>query len=204
MEPTTHPATAHALGCGMNNGRPVIACICGLPNKSLGVPATLGAGEAANSPAFRAIKIPPMPDIHRLKMAVAESGLGRNEMDALESYAQSCARIAQEQADRADAAEASIKNLKGAMMADDDRLTAAANRVNLYSGCDTPDAMADEILALRARLAAVPALPPEDAPSGWAAWLEDQAAMCDPYIQGPKMRRLAAWLAALAAWEGEK
>jgi hypothetical protein len=32
---TLHPATAHALGCGMNNGRPVIACICGLPNKGL-------------------------------------------------------------------------------------------------------------------------------------------------------------------------
>lgn len=31
-----YPATAHALGCGMNNGRPVVACVCGLPNKALG------------------------------------------------------------------------------------------------------------------------------------------------------------------------
>jgi len=34
--PQVYPATAHALGCGMNNGRPVIACVCGLPNQSLG------------------------------------------------------------------------------------------------------------------------------------------------------------------------
>lgn len=28
------PSYSHALGCQMNNGRPVIACVCGLPNKS--------------------------------------------------------------------------------------------------------------------------------------------------------------------------
>lgn len=48
---TLHPATAHALGCGMNNGRLVIACVCGLPNKSLGVddPETREARETAIS-----------------------------------------------------------------------------------------------------------------------------------------------------------
>ena len=48
-----HPATAHALGCGMNNGRPVIACVCGLPNKSLGEmrnPEAREAGGTAISP----------------------------------------------------------------------------------------------------------------------------------------------------------
>ena len=29
----SYPPTAHALECQMNNGRPVIACICGLPNR---------------------------------------------------------------------------------------------------------------------------------------------------------------------------
>ncbi len=47
-----HPATAHSLGCGMNNGRPVIACVCGLPNKHLGIdgPDAREAGETAISP----------------------------------------------------------------------------------------------------------------------------------------------------------
>lgn len=44
------PATAHALGCGMNNGRPVIACICGLPNKGLSEPGAMTD------------QIPPMPE----------------------------------------------------------------------------------------------------------------------------------------------
>ena len=35
---TLHPATVHALGCGMNNGWPVIACVCGLPNKQIQCP----------------------------------------------------------------------------------------------------------------------------------------------------------------------
>lgn len=36
--PVLWNATAHALGCGMNNGRPVLACVCGLPNKQINTP----------------------------------------------------------------------------------------------------------------------------------------------------------------------
>lgn len=39
------------------------------------------------------------------------------------------------------------------MSADDDRLLAAGMRVGSYFGCDTPDHMADEIVALRAEVA---------------------------------------------------
>lgn len=40
--------------------------------------------------------------------------------------------------------------VSGAMSADDERLAAAGARVGLQYGCDTPDAMADEIERLRA------------------------------------------------------
>lgn len=39
--PVMWNATAHALGCQMNNGRPVLACVCGLPNKDLVFPASM-------------------------------------------------------------------------------------------------------------------------------------------------------------------
>lgn len=50
--------------------------------------------------------------------------------------------------------ESSVRNLKGAMQADDERLEAAAQRVDMPGCCsDTPDDMAEIILELRARLA---------------------------------------------------
>lgn len=43
--------------------------------------------------------------------------------------------------------------LRGAMRASDERLRVAGERVGLYFDCDNPDHMADEIEALKARIA---------------------------------------------------
>jgi hypothetical protein len=44
-----------------------------------------------------------------------------------------------------------IGQLQDAMRADDERLRAASVKAGVVYGCDTPDAMADEVLRLRAR-----------------------------------------------------
>lgn len=54
-----------------------------------------------------------------------------------------------------DEAETEIERLRGAMGADDQRLRAAAERVGLAFGCDSADAMADEIETLRVELQTV-------------------------------------------------
>jgi hypothetical protein len=51
--------------------------------------------------------------------------------------------------------QTALVETQGAMRADDERLQLAGERVGLALGCDTPDWMADEILALRERLAKV-------------------------------------------------
>ena len=48
-----------------------------------------------------------------------------------------------------------IERLTGAMKADDERLRVHGERVGLFMDCDTAEHMADEILALRAELAAL-------------------------------------------------
>lgn len=45
-----------------------------------------------------------------------------------------------------------IERLRGAMRADDDRLMTAGVRVGIVFGCDTAEAMADEIERLRAQV----------------------------------------------------
>lgn len=39
--------------------------------------------------------------------------------------------------------------------------------------------------------------PEGDTLMGWAGWLEDRAEAFDPYMQGPLMRRVAAWFESL-------
>jgi hypothetical protein len=51
---------------------------------------------------------------------------------------------------------AELATVRGAMKADDERLLDAAQKAGiLYTDCDTPDGLADEILGLRAELAAM-------------------------------------------------
>ena len=52
-----------------------------------------------------------------------------------------------------DALAARIAELEGIIKSDDERLTEAGLKVNLYFGCDTAEIMAEEILSSRARIA---------------------------------------------------
>ena len=47
---------------------------------------------------------------------------------------------------------ARIAELEGIIKSDDERLTEAGLKVNLYFGCDTAEIMAEEILSSRARI----------------------------------------------------
>ena len=56
--------------------------------------------------------------------------------------------------ERAQKAEAEVKLLRGAMLAQEDRDAAACGRLGIFpTGCDTSDMLADEVLALRAIIA---------------------------------------------------
>ena len=52
-----------------------------------------------------------------------------------------------------DALNKRIAELEGIIKSDDERLTEAGLKVNLYFGCDTAEIMAEEILSSRARIA---------------------------------------------------
>lgn len=92
-EPITHPSTAHALGCGMNNGRPVIACICGLPNKPC-PEGTVGGGpgECCNTLARFPLDLPPEPEW------CMDEGAWAYALEVL-AHARQLAEIAQAQAE---------------------------------------------------------------------------------------------------------
>lgn len=58
-----------------------------------------------------------------------------------------------------DEAQKEIELLKGAMRADDERLSQAAKKADILDcGCDTPDIMADEILSGKQRISTLEAL----------------------------------------------
>jgi len=76
-----------------------------------------------------------------------------------------------------------LEMLRETMRADDERLHIAGERVGLYMGCDTPDWMADEIIALRREL---------------AAYKQAMAEMYDPEVVEPLEMRVTEILAANA------
>lgn len=62
------------------------------------------------------------------------------------------ASVAREK-ERANAAEARVKELEGTIRADDERLRRAGERTGIFAGCDTAEWLADEVLNLRIRIA---------------------------------------------------
>lgn len=109
-----YPATAHALGCGMNNGRPVIACICGLPNKGLSEP-----GAVTD-------QMPPKPDARTFASSVFQNRetirINRNDLIGyLEAHAHDlAARLAASQAMAGELAEALAAIIKHPPCSDPD------------------------------------------------------------------------------------
>jgi len=60
--------------------------------------------------------------------------------------------VSDEAADLIESQQREIETLRGAIRADDERLRDAGLRVGIIAGCDTPDAMADEIASLTSQL----------------------------------------------------
>jgi hypothetical protein len=102
-----------------------------------------------------------------------------------------------DEAGRVAAAEhAEAERLRGAMAASDERLRVHGERVGLHFDCDNPEHMADEILALRAALAAAPR---------WVSVTErlpEQGEENETFVLSPNYRKpILAWLGHRNAWQ---